>query len=282
MKPVFALLFFLSAIRTYSHPGVGLVMDSRGNVYFTDLKQVWRLDPTGKKTVAVPHVHTHELYLDEKDNLYGEHLWYNGEKADTWGHYVWKLSAEGKFEKIIPDTEGFLKDFGFVHDGQGLMYWPDRETDCQKVIRKNADGSRTKLGDQCLKNIRWLTAGRDGTVYLTDFHDLKKIDPQGHVTTLVENMPDKKLSVLFVNEDHYLSGIYTDQADNIYVSDYSGRQVKKVTPSGKVSVVTETNLPWSPAATLVAPNGDFWVLENSLTNAVRVEKITPDGQRIIY
>jgi hypothetical protein len=37
-----------------------------------------------------------------------------------------------------------------------------------------------------------------------------------------------------------------------------------------------------PARTLLAPNGDFWILEYSNTNEVRVEKITASGQRIIF
>ena len=59
-----------------SHPGVGIVMDSKGDVYFTDLKHVWKLAPDGKKNIVVSNVHTHELWIDANDNLYGEHLWY--------------------------------------------------------------------------------------------------------------------------------------------------------------------------------------------------------------
>lgn len=51
-------------------------MDSKGDVYFTDLKHVWKLAPDGKKNIVVSNVHTHELWIDANDNLYGEHLWY--------------------------------------------------------------------------------------------------------------------------------------------------------------------------------------------------------------
>jgi hypothetical protein len=265
-----------------AHPSVSILMDSKGNVYYSDLSRVLKIDPQGGKTVVVRNVHTHELYLDVGDNLYGEHLWYNGESTDTWGHYVWKLSPEGKLEKIIPYTEGFRTDFSFVRDMQGRMYWVDQSASCQKITRKNTDGSLTTLGDQCLGNIRWMTCTSNGTLYLIDHHDLKKIDRKGHVTTLAEHLPDKKLTVPFVNPDHYLSGISTDQAENVYVADYSGRQVKKITPTKQVTVTATTHIPWSPAGTLIAPNGDFWLLECSVTNEVRVEKITPDGKRTVY
>ncbi len=56
------VLFLLTA-SVSGHPGVGIVMDSRGNIFYTDLKQVWKISPEGRKSIAVANVHTHELYL---------------------------------------------------------------------------------------------------------------------------------------------------------------------------------------------------------------------------
>lgn len=46
----------------YSHPGVGIVTDSRGNVFYTDLQQVWRVGPHGTKDVAVPNLQIRRGY----------------------------------------------------------------------------------------------------------------------------------------------------------------------------------------------------------------------------
>ena len=35
--------------------------------------------------MVIPNVHTHELYLDIGDTLYGEHLWYEGDRTGKWG-----------------------------------------------------------------------------------------------------------------------------------------------------------------------------------------------------
>jgi len=75
----------LFAVVAGAHPSVSIVIDSGGNVYYSDLEQVWRVAPDGSKTVAVPHVHTHELFLDPQDNLYGEHLWYEGGRHEKVG-----------------------------------------------------------------------------------------------------------------------------------------------------------------------------------------------------
>src|SRR5688572_23144493 len=82
-----ALLFLISATML-AHPGVGIVMDSRGNVFYTDLSHVWKIAPDGAKTIAVRGVHTHELALDSADNLFGEHLWYEGDATRPWAHRV--------------------------------------------------------------------------------------------------------------------------------------------------------------------------------------------------
>ena len=281
MKTLIAALLVKTSI-SLAHPGVGIVMDSKGNVYYTDLKQILKIDTHGEKTIAVPQVHSHELYIDSLDNLYGEHVWYNGETRNTWGFYVWKLSGTGNLEKIIPATEGFNTAFSFVHDKYGNMYWADRSNSCQKIVRKGVHGKEIKLGDECLTNIRWMSATATGVVYAVDFHDLKKIDKSGHVATVAKNIPDKKFTQVLLSEQHYISGISTDLSDNVYVADYSGRQVKKIAPSGEVSIAVKTSIPWSPSGQLIAPNGDFWLLEYSVTNAARVERITADGKRIIY
>ena len=85
---LFAHILFLSV---NGHPGTGIVEDSKGNIYYTDLEQVWKISLDGKREVVVKNVHSHELFMDQQDNLFGEHLWYNGERANTWGYYVWRL-----------------------------------------------------------------------------------------------------------------------------------------------------------------------------------------------
>jgi len=282
MKAVILYCLLLISFFSWAHPGVGIVMDSKGNVYYTDLKQVWKIDTHGKKSVVVPNVHSHELYIDKNDNVYGEHVWYNGEAANTWGYYVWQLAPSGTIEKIIPPTSGFISNYSFVRDAQGNMYYANRENDCQKVTRRNVDGTHTTLGDACMENIRWMTVTDDGVVFLIDLYDLKRIDKQGHVTVMAEQLQEKSWSQFFVNDQHSIMGISTDKQQNVYAAVYSGKAVKKISSDGNVSEVMRTNIPWSPTGTLVAPNGDFWILECSVTNDVRVERITKDGKRIIY
>lgn len=48
------LVFLLLPEMVSAHPGWGIVLDRQGNVFYTDLENVWRIDASGRKTIAVP------------------------------------------------------------------------------------------------------------------------------------------------------------------------------------------------------------------------------------
>ena len=273
------LLFSFAALN--AHPGVGIVMDRKGNVFYTDLKQVLKIDPSGKKTIVVPNVHTHELYLDDQGNLFGEHLWYNGEQKNTWGYFVWRLGDDGKYEKVINDKEGFMKNYSFVRDHFGRMYWADRSKECQKVVRKNADQSITTLGDKCFENIRWMKSTKGG-LYLVDFQYLKKVDDQGTVKTIATRIADKDMKKSTIKNQNSVMGLWDDSEGNIYTAISSEKTIKKFSPQGKEEIVFKTSFPWSPSGGLIDPQGNLWVLEFMITNSVRVEKIGKDKTKTTY
>ncbi|HRI78626.1 MAG TPA: hypothetical protein PLR06_03745 [Cyclobacteriaceae bacterium] len=275
---VFLLFGFLHAS---SHPGIGIVEDSKGNIFYTDLKKVWKIGTDGTKKVVVNNVHTHELYLDKNDNLFGEHLWYESEK-NTWRFYVWRLSADGKIEKVIPDSEGFLSNYSFVRDHHGKMYWANRDKSCQKVSQKNASNTVSLLTDQCFKNIRWMKSTPGGTVYVVDFQDLKKIDPSGRVTTVAKQMADKKVTESTIENQNSVGGVWDDPSGNLYAAIISNREVKKFSLDGKEETILKTTFSWMPSGGLVDSKGNLWVLECSVTNAVRVEKIEKSGRRTAF
>ena len=83
LKTILSLTFLLICLVAEAHPGIGIVEDSKGNIFYTDLEKVWKISKDGTKKVVVNNVHTHELYIDETDNLFGEHLWYNGDQKNT-------------------------------------------------------------------------------------------------------------------------------------------------------------------------------------------------------
>lgn len=272
MKPLvlFALLG-LFAGSALAHPGVGIVFDSRGNLFYTDLKQVWRVDPAGRKSVAVPNVHTHELCIDANDNLYGEHVWYNGERLNTWGWRVWRRSPDGRISDVIPAHAGFNDNYSFVRDVAGNMYFAAREKG--EIRKRTPEGQTVTIARGRFRDIRWMTASRAGTVYLIDTVDLVEIRPGGEMRTLARNLGSSLLVHDAASQRHRVMGIWVGPKGDVYVADHAGRMVKRVSPRGEVSVVTKSPWPWSPTGGTFDRNGHLWLLEDSLILGVRVRRL---------
>ena len=267
---IFYFLFIISH-SLLAHPGIGIVKDSKGNIYYTDLSQVWKITPDGNKTTVVQHVHTHELYMDANDDLYGEHLWYNGESLDTWGHYAWCLRHTGKLDTIIKPTEGFLTDYSFVRDSTGNMYWVQRFI-VSKFKKKTTDGQVITIAEGKFKNIRWMYARKDGTLYFIDLTDLYKLE-NGKFTLLAKDLHERTSIFEYSSLQHNVYGIWTDKNENIYVAVMGGQVVKKINSAGVVSNVIYTSGTWSPCGGIFDDNGDLWLMEGNALNEVRVRKI---------
>jgi len=278
MRRLFALLIALSAT-ALAHPSVSVVVDSKANAYYSDLKQVWRIDPAGKESVVVPNVHTHELWLDSADNLYGEHLWYTGPQdgSGKWFYRIWKRSSDGRISEVVPATEGFRSTFSFVRDPQGNGYMAGeigardqtfiRVIDIsgnQRLLAGNSSkGFRNGRGHEAqFQHIAWMNFGADGNLYVIDGGALRRVTRDGTVTTLVS----------LSHEDHDLDGVAVDSAGNIYVANYSSRQVQKFGADGKVTVLDRSTFPWSPTG--IALSGKTaYILEYMNPIAVRVRKL---------
>lgn len=263
---------FLISFAIAAHPGIGIVKDSKGNIYYTDLKQVWKISLDGSKTTVVKGVHTHELYIDENDNLYGEHLWYNGESKDTWGHYLWCLKNNGELMKEIKPTEGFLTNYSFVRDSSGNMYWVERFT-TSRIMKKSKRGEITKLIEGKFGFIGWLACAKDGSLYFTESNKLHSVSPDGQLKMLAENIGSKSTDFSMMGRNYDSYGIWTDPADNIYLAMIDSKNVIRIGKDGRAETVINTNSTWTICSGLFDNNGDLWVLENSVINEVRARKI---------
>lgn len=276
MKKLFILLTisFFIPIYVIAHPGIGIVKNSKGEIFYSDLARVWKVSPDGKsKKIVVPNVHTHELHIDKQDNLYGEHLWYEGEKTDKWGHFVWKYDANGRFTKEIPDSDGFLSNYSFNRDSAGNMYWIERGKTESLFMKKAKNGVVEVVQIIKTTDVRWQFCQKDGTFYFIDDNDLYRIKNK-KVELLVENIDDKKTSATVTKPNHSIYGIWDDKWGNIYVALLEKREIRKVSPNGKVTIIYKSPNSWSPTGGLVDEQNNVWVLENNTENQVQVKRIS--------
>jgi sugar lactone lactonase YvrE len=217
--------------------------------------------------VAVPNVHTHELTIDARDNLFGEHVWYEGERIDKWGHYVWRRSPDGRVAMVIPRSVGFRRNYSFVRDGAGNMYWADGAQ-----IRKRAPNGGLAVVIGGRKDVRWMHSTPAGTLYFVDGHDLVRVR-SGKAITIVRNLADTTVLRPYVSMQHAIMGIWTDRAENVYVADQARGQIQRIAPNGRATTVFRSTFPWSPTGGAFARSGELWVLEWSATNQARVRKV---------
>ena len=270
MRLVILAALSLVAVAVSAHPAVSVVFDSKGNLYYSDLTQVWRLAPNGALGVVVPRVHTHELYVDGQDNLYGEQLRYDNPR---WLHYFWRRAPDGRIERVAPEHETFKgeADPSMVRDRAGNHYAAQRPHG--PILKNNAAFARGNFRD-----IRFMTVTPDGTLYFIDTFDLMRVTPDGRVATVARGLSTEDLMpTRNVNNDvvhNQIMGLWTDRAGNVYAADLKDGVVKRITPSGAVSEVVKSHWPWTISGGGFAPNGDLWVLEFNKLNAMRVRKVT--------
>lgn len=270
-----ALRFLIKPVPAVAHPGVGLLEDSRGNVYYTDLVHVWQVSPTGKKTIVVRNAHTHELVLDAEDNLYGEDLVYEGEALNRWHHRIWKRSPDGQVTDLFGKRNGFRNDFGFVRDRRGTQYWIYYDNNTCLLRKRTPDGRVSTIRTKSpLPRLSWLAIGQDdSTLYATAGHRLYRISADGTLAPLLQHERA---------EGHALMGIWPVAGGSVYVADYDGQTINQVFATGKITLVAKTEPSWFPSAVMRAHDGALWLTEYSPTNQVRLKCISPNGKTHLF
>jgi hypothetical protein len=273
--------------RAFAHPGSGIVVDRKGQVFFTDnggQGALWKIDAAGKLT-RFHNGGWHWLALDEKGNFSGGDL-------KRW----WEKRITMNFGRVrLPDSKGALLQadgapIAIDHDGN--LCWAKGNLE---IARLSPDGKVTLLAPNLketadkLGGIKGLASGPDGCLYVSCPSAVLKIQPDGKVTTLVHPIVLKDVDTDLPKgtpEDQkpFLRGLAVDSRGAVYAAATGSRCIVKVATDGKVEVVLKAERPWSPTG--VAIHGkDIFFLEYTTPNRdnhdtwlPRVRKLAPDGK----
>ena len=267
-----SFVFLLQSTYTLAHPGIGIVKDSKGNIYYTDLQQVWKIS-NGHKSIAVPHVHTHELYIDAQDNLYGEHQ-FNNAAGDTFYHYMWQLQPNGKLDTVYPTQIAYQQiNFSLARDKAGNEYYTrqfiKRPNDAH-IYKKDRNGNETVFARGNFKGVTWLHPQNNGSLLFVQNNNVYKATPDGKVICLAKNIGSKQPSFHFSGNSITVWGVWQDAAANTYVAVFSDQAVKKIAPDGSVSNYYQSKGEWAPLHGVFDNEGRLWVIESSDKNEIRV------------
>src|SRR5687767_296564 len=102
---MFVALVALSGA-VHAHPMWGIAIDMAGQVYFSDLTTVWRIDTGGKLSVFRPKGdgHVHEISLDSDGNLLGAENTYDPATKKFFSA-IWKMAPDGRSSYLAPLQE---------------------------------------------------------------------------------------------------------------------------------------------------------------------------------
>ena len=291
------LLVFSGA--AVAHPGTGIAVDRQGRVYFTDLARVWRWEPGGRLTVVVEGKHSHAIRLDADGTLEGEHLTYES-AGNRWWTSAWRRSPDGTVTDTAPPAEGFPFLFPPAVAPDGSRYYTrvdNNRRDISEIHRHGADGHTRILAggaygyaDGIGREARFgpigaVAVGPGGALYVTDDSAIRRVSPDGRVTTLARGGRLLKASVLdrllgLGGRSGHLMGIAVDARGNAFVANHGLGRVVRVSPSGQVTGVLASKSPWAPSGVALAGN-DLYVLEAGTLPgylySVRARRVGTDG-----
>ncbi len=276
-----ALLVLASPRALVAHPPVSVVITADGRAYFSDLNNIWVLEPDGTFRIAVRGVHTHELWLDEHGALNGDDVQNEG---DRYRFRTWRLLVDGNVESASEWRAGHPRNLGYSlteRAGSG-RYWAI------------GSGGEVRLNDttgQAFASITlgadpvapsWVVATGSGALVVQGGR-LLHVSPDGEARTLADSLIERTPDFAWVHDRHGLMKPWTDREGRIYVPVYAGQRVVRLSPDGSSPEVVVTSAPgWSPVGGTFDAAGALLLLEWSRDNQPRLRRIDPSGAETIY
>lgn len=296
-------LGFLLPATADAHPATGIVLDRAGNIYFSDLETVWKIDLEQKLTVfraGLSGRHVHELAIDEHDNIYGADISYEP-ATQKFISDVWKMTPSGDFQYVLEPTSNPPRGISIWRDGNGNNYFIEQNNHTKTqtlLLRRAPDGRVITLAGSAyghadgkgsaakFSSVGAMGFGSDGSIYLTDGATVRKVSMDGSVVTVAGGLDFRTREdrpTLFGGAYGNLAGLAVDLSGNVYVADAGNRRLFRINREGKADVVLRTEPPYFPNGVIAAPGGDLYVLEVGFTlpsswSGPRVRKITADGK----
>src|SRR5262245_9032075 len=116
-------VFVWLPLRVSAHPGWGIRVDSEGEVFFSDVdrNRVWKISRRGTLVSIIKGKHSHDLFLDQGDNLYGEHVYYEA-ATGRWISSLWQLTAKDRLVELSTPTANPPRGAGILRDATGNIF----------------------------------------------------------------------------------------------------------------------------------------------------------------
>lgn len=281
-------------------------------LYFTDLLRgrVWRMERDGTRTAVMQGIHCHNLAPGYDGVIYGEAV---GEGSGGGGGTVsvWRIGRDGVVSHPLPATSAPNPSVWITYDAAGNGYaWRGEAGRVSEILKRTPDGNVFVLaggawgsedgrgGDARFGQVGGLGVTRDGTVYVLDAGNLRRVRADGTTETLARGVADARTGGLpggaFGLFNHSV-GVAVTADETVYVVDHYGLKIVRwregegartvVDSSNWISRMTDGSWGWAPTGVAIAGD-EIYVVEtlplpglvNDLVGTPRVRKIRANGE----
>jgi sugar lactone lactonase YvrE len=258
--------FFFLSRTVCSHPGSGIVVDSKGNVFVADINRgLLKFSPDGKVTVVLREA-GHWLAADTDKRFAGMDF----QKSDHWPRWFKHRNP--------PESElAFVSDAGspLVIHRDGNLYFVCGDARMipggLQVGRLSPDGTLglvapgLKARTEDLGGIKGLASGPDDSLYAVTPGAVLKLKLDGTFATVKERIiaPDCDRYLppnTPKNQEPFLTGLTVGPRGDIYLAATGCRCVLKLDTHGEISTLLKAEAPWSPTG-LTFHGEDLYVAE---------------------
>lgn len=303
MKKIFRSIILLLLVlisgsdKLSSHPWGGLVIDDKGNIYFTFICPfvdedhyacVWKINTEGEvEEVLKAQRSPSDIVLQRTTSreIYGaERVGNNPNYINT----LWKITDEETSISIGPTSNQELFHIqAFALSENGELFFAKED----QIFKRDSSGA-VSIVDTGISfgRIQLLEMGPSDTIYIVADDNLYVFD-NGTTKKIAVDLREENPRNLPFRGANILFDMAVDEQGNAYLAYYGNRKVIKVSPNGTLSDVINAQAPWSPHGVDIY-NGEIFVLESTLGDGAwwkfwnrsdteiipRVRKISASGE----
>ncbi len=257
--------------KAHSHPWGGLVIDAKGNLYFTFICPfvdddhyacVWKIDSNQELSEVLKSRRSpSDIVLSRNPDRVIFAAERNGFHPN-FRNTLWVIE-DSDTSVLIPSNTNqeafFIQAYTVSNDG--TIFFAKENS----IYRRDSTNTivEIELGKD-LGRINLLEITPDGSLYIMTNSDLyiKKGD---ELAILATNLKDDNPDNLPFRGANIFFDMAVDESKNVYLAYYGNREIIRVSPSGEIETFLESQAPWSPHGVDVL-DGDVYLLESTIGN----------------
>lgn len=263
------LSFILSITFLNAHPSWGIVVNSSGEIFFSDVLHggegtIWKIDKKGRLNPIMKEYHAHPLHIDKNDVLWASaNRYITGLIEGDGEHVLTKIHPNGKKEELIRTRT--IQDYAggnttVTIDGEPVFEYQ------KQLYKRTKNGVVELLVDHTFDRLVTLYTAKDGSIYATDSRyqggSIYRIDPNGKMGLYASNLLEEQPKNPPYKEPSHnlLYGMTEDAKGRIYVANSGSRRLLQMGTGQDIEVFYESTAPWFPVGS-VFHNQTLYIME---------------------